>query len=59
MECLNEDMKKKKGQILYITGRDDQIATSVKLLDITNESGFNADLIETINLAIIMYIYVV
>ena len=52
-------MKKKKGQVLYITGRDDQIATSIKLLDITNESGFNADLIETINLAIIMYIYVV
>ena len=35
MECLNKDAKKKKkGQILYIMGRDDQIATSAKLLDI-------------------------
>ena len=53
MECLNEDVKKKKkkkGQILYIVGRDDQIATSAKLLDITHKSyGVNADLIETIN----------
>ena len=47
MECLNEDAKKKeKGQILYITNRDNQITTSAKLLDITHESyGFNADLI--------------
>ena len=50
MECLNEDAKKKKGQIPYITGRDDQIATSANLLDFTEEScGFNADLIEAIN----------
>ena len=49
-ECLNEDAKKKKGQILYNTGRDDQITTSVKLLDIMHKSyGFNADLIEAIN----------
>ena len=42
--------KKKKGQILYITGRDDQLATSAKLLDITHEYyGFNGDLIEPIN----------
>ena len=49
--CLNEDAKKKKkGQILYNTGRDDQITTSVKLLDIMHKSyGFNADLIEAIN----------
>ena len=48
MECLNKD-KKKKGQILYITGRDDQIATSAKLLDIMHESyGFNADLIRLV-----------
>ena len=40
----------KKGQILYIKGRDNQIATSAKLLDITYKCyGFNADLIETIN----------
>ena len=47
MECLDED-KKKKGQILYDQiARDDQIATSAKLLDIMHESyGFNADLIE-------------
>ena len=32
------------------TGRDDQVATSAKLLDITYESyGFSSDLIETIN----------
>ena len=42
--------KKKKGQIPYITSRDDQIATSAKLLDITHAPyGFNADLIDTIN----------
>ena len=51
MECLNKDAKKnKKGQILYIAGRDDQITTSTKLLDITHKSyRFNADLIESIN----------
>ena len=49
MECLNEDAKKKKGQILYITCRDDQITTSAKLLDILYKSyGYNADLIEAI-----------
>ena len=46
MECLNEDAKKKKGQVLYIMGKDDQIVTSAKLLDIMHESyGFSADLI--------------
>ena len=53
MECLNRDVKKKnkkKGQILYIAGWDDQIANSAKLLDIMYKSyGFNADLIEVIN----------
>ena len=50
MKCLDEDAKKKKQQILYIMGRDNQIATSAKLLDIMYESyGFNADLIEPIN----------
>ena len=52
MECLNVDMKnkKKKGQILYIAGRDNQIATSAKLLVTMCESyGFSADLILTIN----------
>ena len=35
MEYLNEDLKKKKkkGQILYIAGRDNQITTSAKVLD--------------------------
>ena len=50
IECLNEDVnKKKKGWILHITSRDDQIATSAKLLDITDSGfyGFSADLIET------------
>ena len=38
-------LKKKKGQILYIMGRDDQITTNVKLLDIMHEShGFIGDL---------------
>ena len=37
--------RRKKGQILYMAGRDDQIATSAKFLDITHDSyGFNADL---------------
>ena len=51
MECLNEDVRKKeKGQILYIRSRDDHVATSAKLLDITYESyEFSGDLIETIN----------
>ena len=50
MECLNDDAKKKKGQILFITGRGDQITTSAKLLDITYESYvFSANLIEAIN----------
>ena len=52
MECSNEDAKKKnkKGQILCIMGRDDQIATSAELLDIMHKSyGFSADLIETIS----------
>ena len=54
MKCLNKDAnkkKKKKGQILYTAaGRDNQIATSAKLLDITHESyGFNTNLIEAIN----------
>ena len=49
MECLNKDAKKKKkGQILYIVGRDNQIATYAKLLDIESY-GYNADLIEVIN----------
>ena len=29
MECYNEDVKK-KNNILYIAGRDDQIATSAR-----------------------------
>ena len=50
MECLNQDAKKKKGQILYIAGRDDQIAKSATLLDIIHKSyGFSTDLIDTIN----------
>ena len=35
---------------MYIKGRDDQIATSAKLLDIMHESyEFSIDLIEAIN----------
>ena len=50
MECLNKDAKEKTGQILYIVGRANQIATRAKLLDITHKSnGFSADVIETIN----------
>ena len=42
--------RKKKEQILYIRGRDDHVATSAKLLDITYESyEFSGDLLETIN----------
>ena len=32
MECLNEDAKKKKNISCTLGGRDDQIATSAKLL---------------------------
>ena len=47
MECLNEDAKKKKGQILCIRDGDNQIAISTKLHDIMHESyGFNNDLID-------------
>ena len=50
MEYLNEDVYNEKGQILYIAGKADQIATSSKLLDIMHKSyGLSADLIETIN----------
>ena len=46
MECLNENTKKKKGWILYMKGRDDQITTSAKLLDFKcTFYGFNGDLI--------------
>ena len=49
MECLKEDTKK-KGQILCIAGRDDQIAINAKLLDNTYQFyGFSADLIEIID----------
>ena len=33
MECLNEDMKKKKGYFLYIGGRAILIATGSNLFD--------------------------
>ena len=50
LECLNKDVKKKKGQILYIGGTENQFATSAKLLDVTRGSyGFSCDLIETTN----------
>ena len=45
IECLNKDAKKKKGQILYIRGKDDYIATGAKLLDIKYKFyGFNGNL---------------
>ena len=31
MKCLNKDAKKKKEQILYIRGGDNQISTGAKL----------------------------
>ena len=44
MECLNKDVRKKRW-ILYIRGRDNQIATSAKLFDIMHDSyGFSGDL---------------
>ena len=40
----------RKKNFLYIVVRNNQIATSVKLLDIMHKPyGFNADLLETIN----------
>ena len=51
MECLKNYELKKKGQILCIAGRDHQIATGAKFLDIMHESyGFSAHLIETMNI---------
>ena len=42
--------RNKKGQIMYITDKANQFATSGKLLNITHESyGFSADLIQAIN----------
>ena len=50
MECLNKDVKKKKEQILYIRGGNNQISTGAKLLDIKYEfCGFNGDLMDAIN----------
>ena len=47
MEFLNKDVKR-KGQILYIGGRDNEIATSANLLDIKYKFyEFSCDLIET------------
>ena len=47
---LTRILRRKHIQILYTTGRGDQIATSAKLLDNMDDSnGFNADLIEAIN----------
>ena len=47
---LRRMRRKKKGQILYIASRYNQISTSAKLLNVTHKSyGFNADLIEVIN----------
>ena len=54
MECLNEDA------YLYITGRDDQIATSTRLLNIKYEFyGFviSADFIETIRLLFVGFMF--
>ena len=49
MEYLNKDVWKEKRTESVHHGRDDQIATSAKLVDITHESyNFSADLIKTI-----------
>ena len=43
-------MQEEKGQILYIAGRDNQIATSPRQHDIAHDSyGINADLIKATN----------
>ena len=50
MECLNEDVKKKKGHSLYIRGRAVQIATGSNLRDTKYKFyGFNDDLRDTFN----------
>ena len=50
MECLNKNVYKKKMTLSEHRGRDDQIATHTKLLNIKNEFlGFSGDLIEIIN----------
>ena len=50
MECLNEDMKKKKGHFLYIGGRAVLITTVSNLLDAKYKvHGFNGDIRDTIN----------
>ena len=51
MEYPNEDTQKsKRGQFLYIRGRDIQIATCTQLLNIKYKfCEFNGDLTETIN----------
>ena len=54
MEYVNEDAQKRKEEkydtFCKCEGRDDQIATNAKLLDIMLESyGFSVDLIEAIN----------
>ena len=46
MEFLNENVKKKKEQILYIGGSDNQVATGAKLLEFC---GFSGELIGTSN----------
>ena len=52
-ECLmrmHKRIKKKYDTFCTSLGKDDHIATSAKLLDITYESyGFSGDIIETIN----------
>ena len=50
MECLKVDVQKKNTDPVYLGGRDEQITTSAKLLDITHNSyGFSGVLIENIN----------
>ena len=50
MECLSFVEGRKNNASYTSSGRDNQIATSAKLLDIMYEPyGFSADLIETIN----------
>ena len=51
MEYLYEDTKRRKrtNSVLYMAGKDDQIATIAKLLDILHGSyRFNVDQIEAI-----------
>ena len=57
MKCLNEDVykKKEKCHFLYIMGKDDLIATRIKLLNIKYEFIYSVVILQ--RLLIIKYVY--